>query len=283
MEDIGALFPSGDPALAGADSLELLREAWRTRTRGRLGARERRRRADRRRAARRSASRRDARASRRRARCRSRARGRARDDDRRARLHRAGEKGWPHRRSPCCGGERSASSRTRSSDLRGTDARLLAGVHERTTRSSRRSGRGSTTSTRTSSSGSSTARRRSRTRARSRCNGTACPSSAAWAPAISERGRRRADDALRRRGGLLPEYRGRGLLGDAAAHDESRNCARPRRMIAPVRPTWKDRYPLTPSSTTSCGGGRTASPTTRGSGRDERVGAEVVDPRRRAR
>jgi 2-C-methyl-D-erythritol 2,4-cyclodiphosphate synthase len=28
MEDIGALFPSGDPALAGADSLELLREAW---------------------------------------------------------------------------------------------------------------------------------------------------------------------------------------------------------------------------------------------------------------
>jgi 2-C-methyl-D-erythritol 2,4-cyclodiphosphate synthase len=29
MEDIGALFPSGDPALEGADSLELLREAWR--------------------------------------------------------------------------------------------------------------------------------------------------------------------------------------------------------------------------------------------------------------
>ena len=29
MEDIGALFPSGDPALTGADSLELLREAWR--------------------------------------------------------------------------------------------------------------------------------------------------------------------------------------------------------------------------------------------------------------
>jgi 2-C-methyl-D-erythritol 2,4-cyclodiphosphate synthase len=29
MEDIGALFPSGDPALAGADSIELLREAWR--------------------------------------------------------------------------------------------------------------------------------------------------------------------------------------------------------------------------------------------------------------
>jgi 2-C-methyl-D-erythritol 2,4-cyclodiphosphate synthase len=28
MEDIGALFPSGDPALAGADSLELLRQAW---------------------------------------------------------------------------------------------------------------------------------------------------------------------------------------------------------------------------------------------------------------
>ena len=27
MEDIGALFPSGDPALEGADSLELLREA----------------------------------------------------------------------------------------------------------------------------------------------------------------------------------------------------------------------------------------------------------------
>ena len=29
LEDIGALFPSGDPALAGADSVELLREAWR--------------------------------------------------------------------------------------------------------------------------------------------------------------------------------------------------------------------------------------------------------------
>ena len=29
MEDIGALFPSGDPALKGADSLGLLREAWR--------------------------------------------------------------------------------------------------------------------------------------------------------------------------------------------------------------------------------------------------------------
>ena len=28
MEDIGALFPSGDPAFAGADSIELLREAW---------------------------------------------------------------------------------------------------------------------------------------------------------------------------------------------------------------------------------------------------------------
>jgi 2-C-methyl-D-erythritol 2,4-cyclodiphosphate synthase len=29
MEDIGALFPSGDPALRGADSLVLLAEAWR--------------------------------------------------------------------------------------------------------------------------------------------------------------------------------------------------------------------------------------------------------------
>ncbi|HXY80039.1 MAG TPA: 2-C-methyl-D-erythritol 2,4-cyclodiphosphate synthase [Gaiellaceae bacterium] len=29
LEDIGALFPSGDPALAGADSVELLRKAWR--------------------------------------------------------------------------------------------------------------------------------------------------------------------------------------------------------------------------------------------------------------
>ena len=28
-EDIGALFPSDDPALAGASSLELLRQAWR--------------------------------------------------------------------------------------------------------------------------------------------------------------------------------------------------------------------------------------------------------------
>jgi 2-C-methyl-D-erythritol 2,4-cyclodiphosphate synthase len=28
LEDIGARFPSGDPALEGADSLELLRQAW---------------------------------------------------------------------------------------------------------------------------------------------------------------------------------------------------------------------------------------------------------------
>jgi 2-C-methyl-D-erythritol 2,4-cyclodiphosphate synthase len=28
LEDIGALFPSGDPVLAGADSVQLLREAW---------------------------------------------------------------------------------------------------------------------------------------------------------------------------------------------------------------------------------------------------------------
>jgi 2-C-methyl-D-erythritol 2,4-cyclodiphosphate synthase len=28
LEDIGALFPSGDPTLAGADSLELLTQAW---------------------------------------------------------------------------------------------------------------------------------------------------------------------------------------------------------------------------------------------------------------
>jgi 2-C-methyl-D-erythritol 2,4-cyclodiphosphate synthase len=28
LEDIGALFPSGDPALHGADSVELLRQAW---------------------------------------------------------------------------------------------------------------------------------------------------------------------------------------------------------------------------------------------------------------
>src|SRR6266566_1127772 len=29
LEDIGALFPSGDPRFAGADSVELLRSAWR--------------------------------------------------------------------------------------------------------------------------------------------------------------------------------------------------------------------------------------------------------------
>src|SRR5438445_4734339 len=28
LEDIGALFPSGDPAFEGADSVELLRTAW---------------------------------------------------------------------------------------------------------------------------------------------------------------------------------------------------------------------------------------------------------------
>jgi 2-C-methyl-D-erythritol 2,4-cyclodiphosphate synthase len=28
LEDIGALFPSGDPALAGVDSLDLLAQAW---------------------------------------------------------------------------------------------------------------------------------------------------------------------------------------------------------------------------------------------------------------
>src|SRR6476660_6958722 len=35
LEDIGALFPSGDPELAGADSLQLLAQAWEeVRTRG---------------------------------------------------------------------------------------------------------------------------------------------------------------------------------------------------------------------------------------------------------
>jgi 2-C-methyl-D-erythritol 2,4-cyclodiphosphate synthase len=35
LEDIGALFPSGNPELAGADSLELLAQAWeRVRTHG---------------------------------------------------------------------------------------------------------------------------------------------------------------------------------------------------------------------------------------------------------
>jgi len=35
LEDIGALFPPGDPALAGADSLQLLAQAWqRVRTEG---------------------------------------------------------------------------------------------------------------------------------------------------------------------------------------------------------------------------------------------------------
>src|SRR4029077_2792108 len=29
LEDIGALFPSGEAALEGADSVEMLREAWR--------------------------------------------------------------------------------------------------------------------------------------------------------------------------------------------------------------------------------------------------------------
>jgi 2-C-methyl-D-erythritol 2,4-cyclodiphosphate synthase len=28
LEDIGALFPSGEPSLAGADSVDLLRKAW---------------------------------------------------------------------------------------------------------------------------------------------------------------------------------------------------------------------------------------------------------------
>ena len=50
LEDIGALFPSGDPALAGADSVELLRRAW-EQARATAGARERGRRPDRRGAA----------------------------------------------------------------------------------------------------------------------------------------------------------------------------------------------------------------------------------------
>ena len=37
LEDIGALFPSGDPALAGADSLELLARGVAARARGTAG------------------------------------------------------------------------------------------------------------------------------------------------------------------------------------------------------------------------------------------------------
>ena len=61
MEDIGHLFPSDDPALAGASSIELLRQAWGRVRAARLGARERRRDRDHAGAAPRAAPRRDAR------------------------------------------------------------------------------------------------------------------------------------------------------------------------------------------------------------------------------
>ena len=88
MEDIGALFPSGDPALEGADSIGLLREAWRRVREDGWELVERRRRPDRRGAAARAAPQRDARAARRRARGRAGAGRGARDDDRRPRVHR---------------------------------------------------------------------------------------------------------------------------------------------------------------------------------------------------
>ena len=79
--------------------------------------------------------------------------------------------------------------------------------------------------------------------------------------------------------GLLPEYRGKGIsslllrrmAGLATAH--GLDC-----MIAPVRPTWKDRYPLTPIERYARWrreDGFHYDPWIRA---HERVGAEIIDP-----
>ena len=81
LGDIGSLFPSGDPSLAGADSIGLLARAWARGRGGRLAARQRAGRADRRGAAARAPPRRDAGAARGRARRRAGARLGAGDDD----------------------------------------------------------------------------------------------------------------------------------------------------------------------------------------------------------
>ena len=71
LGDIGSLFPSGDDRFRGADSLDLLREAYAPGARGGLDARQRGLRPDRRGAADRRPSRGDAASSRRRARRRA--------------------------------------------------------------------------------------------------------------------------------------------------------------------------------------------------------------------
>ena len=247
MEDIGALFPSGDPALEGADSLELLREAWRRVTRGGLGARERRRRTDRRGAAARAAPGRDARAARGCARCRPGSRRGARDDHRQARLHR------PRRRARRAGRRIAAAMKLRiythaERDLRGTMPNLWPEFMNA------RPGRLDLLAAavrglrRTSSSGSSTGRRRSayactlpvrwdgmpeqRGLDWAMSNGVAgepttlCAVVAGDPPVVS-RHRASQSELLQRMSGL------------ATAH--GLDC-----LIAPVRPTWKERYPLTP-------------------------------------
>ena len=194
LGDIGALFPSDDPELKGVSSVELLREAYaqvrrlaRARERGRVLIGQEPRIAP--------CASRCARSSRR-ARRRPSARPCARRR-RRARLHRDGEKGWRPRRTPAATGDL-PHPHARGARPARHDARALGPRSWRTTRSSRRSGRGSTTSSGFPALGG----RRQKTVAYA-CTlpvqWTACPSSAASSLGDVERGRRRADDALRRR------------------------------------------------------------------------------------
>ena len=130
LGDIGSLFPSGDERWRGADSLDLLRDAY-AQVREAGCARQRRLRPDRRGAADRPAPRGDAPPARRRARRRAGARERPRDDDRPARLHRPRRRPRGRRPSRCLSADEARPLRRPARPARAALAALgdVPGVH----------------------------------------------------------------------------------------------------------------------------------------------------------
>ena len=251
-------FPSDDERYRGADSLELLAEAYRQVVCCRLRARQRRLRADRPGAANRAAARSDGRAPRGSARRRACADRRAGHDDRLPRLHRQGRgprgpgrgpSGADQTREPSLLHLRRAPRAPRASRVPpgGVAARSCSSHRSRTT-----AGTCSTSASAAFSSGSSTRRP-----TRSSPRGTRCPCGSISPTCPTEAGSTSIEhgtngdeeptlvsaiqvlvDRNRHGSGLSALMLGemRRIAHEAGYGD----------LVAPVRPSLKSRYPLTP-------------------------------------